>query len=302
MERKNPIYRSKIEFVNSNGFPPTICIQLLKWCNLKCAYCRAGSSPFEKERLSFAEVSELLIKLNTFGKWRISLTGGEPFYWPELTALLELIDELAFPFSVTTNAFASIEPLSLIPSRLWKNATLYVSIDGNRKTHDGIRGEGSFDKAIDFLRFARPVVPKLFVNTVLFTDPQLWAAELYELLNAANVNNWTIISPVKAGRWPQGAVQLADYRSGYNRINQIVNGFNGKTTTSFLDFAEAEGAYEDVVFINSDGKIRLPGFYQEESHSNNFPLVSEFSINDGDAALRIYESVYHFLSTQQFMR
>lgn len=282
--------KQTIQYKNINGFPPTICIQLLKWCNLKCINCRADSSPLEKEILQFQQLRTLLINLRSYGEWRISLTGGEPFFWPGLLDLLQLIADLRYPFSLTTNGYASKKPFDEIPANLWKNGTLYVSIDGDRETHDLQRSSGSFDKALSLMRHARAVVPKLYVNTVMFQNPSRWSKKLYEILDEYKVDNWTIISPVTAGRFAfdNAADSFCNYREWYDEITRIRLGLNGTMTTSFLDFASTENLKEGVVFINSNGEIRLPGFYQ---NNNEALRVKSIGLADSNAADTIAAAV-----------
>jgi MoaA/NifB/PqqE/SkfB family radical SAM enzyme len=288
---------SKALFRNQNGFPPTVCVQLLKWCNLKCINCRAGSSPYEKEQLHAQHVIALVKDLASYGRWRISITGGEPFYWKGLDALLNEINFLELPFSVTTNGFSSTLQLKRLSGQFQNNATLYVSLDGNEFVHDALRGKGSYNKAIAFLRFARKLVPRLYVNTVLFTDPNLWVRELYSTLNSIGVDNWTIISPVNAGRWMQSENWNLDiYNERYNCIHDHATSSPGKMKLSFLDFAGSANKVEDVVFVNSDGRIRLPGFYEA------CPKVENISIEDSNAANKIYYSVKNFIQAAHYMR
>src|SRR5665213_3257627 len=183
-----------IVYRNQHGFPPTICIQLLKWCNLKCANCRADSSPLEKEQLRLNPLQSLLSALAVFGDWRISLTGGEPFFWYRLPALLKTIKDLGFPFSITTNGFANIRVFDSIPAEVWNRGTLYVSVDGNRVMHDSFRARNSYENAFEFIKYCRNVVSTINVNTVLYSDPDLWLEELYIELVKAKIDNWTIIS------------------------------------------------------------------------------------------------------------
>jgi MoaA/NifB/PqqE/SkfB family radical SAM enzyme len=286
-----------IEHKNNNGFPPTICIQLLKWCNLKCINCRAGSSPLEKEGLDFQQLKRLLTDLRSYGEWRISLTGGEPFFWPELVDLLQLIADLQYPFSITTNGFASKKPFDEIPAHLWKNGTLYVSIDGDREIHDLQRSAGSYDRALSFIQHARTVVPKLYVNTVMFQNPSPWAKKLYEILNESKVDNWTIISPVMVGRFTfdNGANATYKYKEWYHEITGIGLSLNGKMTMSFLDFASTDSVKEGVVFINSNGEIRLPGFYQNK---NEDLRVKSIGLGDSNAADTIAATIGNLIENE----
>jgi MoaA/NifB/PqqE/SkfB family radical SAM enzyme len=286
-----------IQFRNQNGFPPTICIQLLNWCNLKCTYCRSNSSSRMKDILDFESLKPLLIELREYGKWRISLTGGEPFFWEDIRSLLILLYDLDFDFSITTNAFASKSIFDTIPAYVWEKCTLYVSIDGNAKTHNNFRGNKSYENAIEFIEYAKPKAKRLFVNTVLFTNPKLWALELYKTLNELNVTNWTIISPVKKGRWHQEVLLEQSYIEQYNFIKSIAN---SSTTSSFLNFADTDSLLTDIVFIDSDNTIRLPGYFENNFEKKN-PLSIKVNMNDNEIISKIIESVNNFILSENYI-
>lgn len=250
-----------------------------------------------KDKLTFNSISSLLESLSQFGRWRISLTGGEPFYWKDIDRLLLFLYDLNFPFSITTNGFSSTRIFDKIPSYLWDGGTLYVSIDGDKTTHNNFRGERSFENAMLFLKHVRKGVRKLFVNTVLFTNPSIWAKSLYKELDNIGVDNWTIIAPVKQGRWLHDLDSSNPFIDQYNMIRSIAI---GKTTTSFLDFAKTDSLLTDIVFIDSDESVRLPGYFDATKYPLK-PISSKININDPDAVHKITISVNAFLASEKYL-
>jgi MoaA/NifB/PqqE/SkfB family radical SAM enzyme len=250
-----------------------------------------------KDKLDFEMLKSLLLELRVFGVWRISLTGGEPFFWRDIGRLLKLLSDLELPFSITTNGFASKQIFDYIEPFVWKTGTLYVSIDGDKQTHNSFRGERSYENAMTFLKHVRPKVNKLFVNTVLFTNPNEWAEALYSKLNNIGVDNWTIISPVKQGRWTENIDTSISFIEQYDQIKLIVK---GKTTSTFLDFAESDSKLSDVVFIDSDGSIRLPGYFDGSSNVSK-PLSYKTDVNDLEAASKIVSSVTDFIDSENYI-
>jgi MoaA/NifB/PqqE/SkfB family radical SAM enzyme len=286
-----------LPYRNKNGFPPTICIQLLNWCNLNCTNCRSDSSPHKKGELEFELLKSILSKLGEKGTWRISLTGGEPFFYKDLNRLIEHINSLNFPFSITTNGYSSKATFDRINSKCWNNGTLYVSIDGNEAFHNSIRGNNSYERAVDFIKYARPAVEKLFVNTVLYSDPSVWAVDLYEELENIGVNNWTIISPVNRGRFLMEDDVNRNFADAYDFIKKIAK---GKTSTSFLDFAKTDDSLTDIVFVNPDNSVRLPGYFNQDLNGTK-QISKTIGINNQDVVEQIVNSVNNFLSTEKYM-
>src|SRR4051812_1542023 len=70
--------------------PDTICIELLKKCNLSCPHCRSGSSPRASGTIDETAILEFIRRMVLRRPWRISLTGGEPTLWGSLSLLLGL--------------------------------------------------------------------------------------------------------------------------------------------------------------------------------------------------------------------
>jgi len=287
----------RIDFRNANGFPPTICIQLTNWCNLSCSYCRSNSSPHNKQKLNFEALRNLLFKLSEIGKWRVSLTGGEPFFYTDLKKLLNLIIELGFPFSITTNGYSTKNKFDTIRKSDWEAGTLCVSIDGSQEVHNLLRGKNSYENAVEFIKFVRPKVNRLFVNTVLFRHPKHWASELLVTLSQIGIDNWTIISPVKKGRWFTNLDIGESFLSQYQFIQNIAM---GSLSTSFLDFAKTDSMLTDIVFIDSDNTIRLPGYFNS-SLKGIKPLSKVINMEDENAFDQVVNSVHEFIKSENYM-
>ncbi len=80
-------------------------------------------------------------------EYSIILSGGEPLLYSKFEQLCNLVRELQGRVRLSTNGI-------LIPKYIdvfEQNDGIMVSIDGDRETHDRIRGKGSYDKAIKAL-------------------------------------------------------------------------------------------------------------------------------------------------------
>lgn len=280
---------------NHNGFPPTVCIELLKWCNLACPYCRSASSMRDHRRLEYDAVASLLKGLSHYGMWRVALTGGEPSFWRELPQLLGLLAEIGFPFSVTTNGLSARRVLEEVSPRVWANGTLYVSIDGNRVVHDSMRGGGTFDATVEFLRWARPRVPRLFVGTVLVADLKAYVVDVARILVDVGVDNWTLISPVNSGRGSEFLSRMPPSREFDTLVaiaRSTLASMRARTTVTFLDFAEADGKYHAAVYVSADGTITHPGTIASGSAvSKKSPASVTTDLGSPTAAQDVYSSV-----------
>ena len=84
---------------------------------------------------------------------QITLTGGEPFVWKELPNLLDRITarRQQYGFAILTNG-TLVDTARAEQLRNWGARFVQVSIDGDRATHDRIRGPGNFDRALAGIR------------------------------------------------------------------------------------------------------------------------------------------------------
>ena len=127
----------------------------LTWqCNLKCKHCYFFSSTTElknkRTELSAEEWIKVFKYHRKLGTKIAVLTGGEP------TLRMDVIKEAIkiFPsVQVVSNGIIKLPRFNG-----YKQPKYWVSIDGNKETHDKIRGARVFDKVIQNIRENNPVV------------------------------------------------------------------------------------------------------------------------------------------------
>lgn len=124
-------------------------------CNLECSHCFISCSPSNDKfgYLSLETVRHHLEDSVHHGVREYYFTGGEPFLNKELVSILQLTLQYG-PATVLTNA-TFLKPEWVDALRKAEDSSLFclefrVSIDGtDAATNDPIRGEGTFDKAIE---------------------------------------------------------------------------------------------------------------------------------------------------------
>ena len=121
-------------------------------CNLSCGYCVAESFVgAERNGLTSAQVCRLIDEAVALGMTELFLTGGEPFLLPDIFAMLAYGLE-QMQVTVLSNGILlkgrRLQHLEALPHR--ERLTVQISLDGSHAAaHDGYRGEGSWQKAID---------------------------------------------------------------------------------------------------------------------------------------------------------
>jgi radical SAM protein with 4Fe4S-binding SPASM domain len=122
-------------------------IRLTKACNLVCGHCSVGAGKKAEGELRPSEVRALIDQVSKIGARYLVFTGGEPLLCKELIPLVEHAAKKGLIVSVDTNGTL----LSRENAKALKNAgvsNVQISIDGAKKTHDSIRGQGSFERAV----------------------------------------------------------------------------------------------------------------------------------------------------------
>jgi Fe-coproporphyrin III synthase len=117
-------------------------------CNLACAHCYSSSAPGGKDGLSVEALKPFLEAARAEGYDVVSLSGGEPFLYRELEALVDFAKSLDFLVNTATNAmlFGSDRAKRILE----KVDVIAVSIDGQPELHDLIRcAPGAFDKMME---------------------------------------------------------------------------------------------------------------------------------------------------------
>ncbi|MBI4965588.1 MAG: radical SAM protein [Desulfomonile tiedjei] len=109
-------------------------------CNLKCRHCPYWNRSVPEQ--DFPRVRNTLERLRGIGVQILILEGGEPLLWRDgkknIRHVIEAARRLFRCVCITTNGTLSWADLEL--DRVW------VSLDGPRRVHDEIRGQGVFDK------------------------------------------------------------------------------------------------------------------------------------------------------------
>ena len=126
-------------------------------CNLRCKHCymEEYNKDLNKENLIdiFNQINNFFNKYQY--KVHINFTGGEPFISPYLFDLLKLCDDNNITYGILTNGtLLNIKILDKL-SECKNLKFIQFSLDGVQKTHDFIRGNGSFDKTIESIKLTR---------------------------------------------------------------------------------------------------------------------------------------------------
>ncbi|MEJ2254754.1 MAG: radical SAM protein, partial [Nitrospirota bacterium] len=169
-------------------------LQLTRRCNLRCGHCFLGApSP---EDLSVRTLRRVLDEFEEMQGLRVILTGGEPLLHPDFQKINELLPRYALRTVLLTNG---VLPGKGVLRGLHVHE-LQVSLDGLHASHDALRGEGTFGKALGTIEEALRTGFHVSVSTMVHARNLGDFAEMEKLLRSLGVREWTVDVPAPEGR------------------------------------------------------------------------------------------------------
>lgn len=151
----------------------------LDLCNLRCAHCYSSSAPGLRRSLPAEGLLATLGALRDEGYEAVSISGGEPFLYRDLGALVHGARDAGYSVNLITNG-------TVLSGRRQKAVLplldfVAVSVDGAPANHDRIRGPDAFamaERGLDEIAASGVA----FGITVCVTTPSLedvpWVHEL----------------------------------------------------------------------------------------------------------------------------
>jgi radical SAM protein with 4Fe4S-binding SPASM domain len=169
---------------------------------LSCRHCYQDSG---RESLGREELDRILEGyagfLHRLGrKGRIQFTGGEPFLSEHLFGLIRSAANRRIPVRVLSNGTLVTQEIA---ARLKEEGCgpVQVSLDGLRDTHDSMRGEGSFEKALSGINALREAGVETVVAMTLSQANSAEALDLARLVEAmADRIHFSRLVPMGQGR------------------------------------------------------------------------------------------------------
>lgn len=189
-------------------FRPTIYWYLSFRCNLACAHCSVGSSPWV-DTSGDLDTDECLRVVEQMADLQVRaalLTGGEFLIRPDALRILRALAGREIAVGIETNG--TLHPPGFIELAGEMQARgllgMTISLDGGtRETHERLRGPHTFERTLAGLRLLRDNGIRFNLQCVLnhesfATIPQLYAlAE--ELSPACGAVQWALLNPVGRG-------------------------------------------------------------------------------------------------------
>lgn len=177
-----------------HSLPYFIAWEITSNCNLQCKHCfyyNGENVLNSKTDLSTDELMELakffIEELNII---EFTITGGEPFLRKDIFILLEYLKSKNVRITLNTNATLITEKIAQKLSRILntKEDKIQISFEGaDPKTHETIRGEGTFKKTINGIKHLVKYNIDVKISCTLTTVNLDELTKIYELCQKLKV-------------------------------------------------------------------------------------------------------------------
>jgi radical SAM protein with 4Fe4S-binding SPASM domain len=190
--KRTPIRaRETLALLEKKGLrpPTTLTIAITGACNLLCSHCWVGAGTDRSAgHIPGRIIQRLLADFAELGGTGVRFTGGEPLCHPEWLDSLRVAKRNGFDRILlqTNGMLVKAEDAAALGGLDLPGLSIQVSLDGAcARTHDLVRGEGSFRSLLDGLRLLVKAGLSRQV-TIFFTEMHHNLAEIPDLLELAD--------------------------------------------------------------------------------------------------------------------
>ena len=170
-----------------------IIFMITEKCNCKCFFCSRNNLSKHHKEPCFKDCCRAFDILSAaYPSAKLIISGGEPTLSDDIFAILDYVSPLFEKVEVQTNGTFGTKIAEKLKSYLNNNVFLQFSLDGYRDVHDLIRGEGTFDKVIENLRYLQEYYSHLSISATITPSNIHSAFSLAHYLNEFKFRRLTI--------------------------------------------------------------------------------------------------------------
>lgn len=134
--------------------PLRVSLNITRKCNLRCKGCFTDSGTPDPNELTTKELFNLIDQMKNAGTFFLAIGGGEPLLRDDLFQVLKYARENFIATSIVTNGLLIDKEIAQKLDALNLDK-ITISIDGLEKSHNYVRGKGTFKKTIDKIKILR---------------------------------------------------------------------------------------------------------------------------------------------------
>lgn len=229
----------------------TMQLHVTRKCNLACVHCYSNSGPQYREALELGDLMDAIDDGQALGYGAASLSGGEPFLYPDMVPLLAHAKAAGLKTGTVTNGmFLNERKLAALNGVL---DLVVISLDGAPERHNRMRAN---DQAFEVMAAKLPAlratgIPFGFLFTLSRDNAHelVWAAE-FAAEQGAMALQIHPLDDVGRGAAPEMANQLPGVETGIlaSQLAAFVRErFGGKLYVT-VDYQRKDGTCSGTTF------------------------------------------------------
>lgn len=226
----------------------TLFFNVTNRCNLTCRHCYVNSSPLEtrKNELSLDKISNFAREAKDLGAVRVIVSGGEPFIREDILEIFRIFDSMDYSIAVSSNG-TLIHPEAITKLRELKNLAFQISLDGDQKQHELLRGiSGCFQKTISGIYYLKKGKIPVQINSVICKGNYLDVPFLVKFSRDFDIPiRLTLLNPL-VGRGKYMKKQVLNVQE-IQRLIQFVHGVRKLGSRVYLNLPPILLPPEDIV-------------------------------------------------------
>ena len=179
-------------------YPDILIWEITNVCPLRCKHCYLG----EKENIWFKkeEIDYIIRLIKEKGITTVQLTGGELFSHPYVEYIVDKLNELNVVVTLSTSGYIFNDVVENVIKKLRCDASVRVSLDGNKKYHNQVRGKAdAYDKVLKFMKLVKKNGIQLQLGTVILDQDEEMIKELITFARNQGVNSHTFSIVLEEG-------------------------------------------------------------------------------------------------------
>lgn len=172
-----------------------LLVHLTLQCNLQCKHCYVA--PNENKFIPLDVVEKIFNQMQEMQGLIVLLSGGEPLCHPKFREINEMLPKYDLRFEMLSNG-------TKITKSIAENLnvqSVQISLDGMEKSHDFLRGNGSFKAAVKGIENLIAANIEVSISTMVHKNNITDFDAMKKMLDNYGIKQWLINQPSAIGRW-----------------------------------------------------------------------------------------------------
>lgn len=165
--------------------------EITRKCNFNCAYCGTKAGKSNPNELGLQQCLDIAEQLADIGCRRVVLIGGEVFLKNGWETIVKRLVDTGIDTSIITNG-SLINDKSIKDLKETGIKHICFSIDGTSEVHNKYRMKGSFETAVNAIKFCKSEGFVVTVVSTLNKESVKTLDAFYEVLSMLKIDAWQL--------------------------------------------------------------------------------------------------------------